>query len=191
MPGKVRSKASRIFTLGHGTRPLELFMAILQSFSIDLVVDVRTIPRSRHNPQFNQETLPDSLRSQGIGYLHKPGLGGLRKARPDSSNTGWRNASFRGFADYLQTDEFESNLNDLIEMASQHTLTLLCAETLPWRCHRSLIADALLVRGIPVTHLFKADESREHLLTAWAQVQGYKITYPASDGKRTDLRDGG
>ena len=179
--GKGRLKPSRIFTLGHGTRPLELFIAILQPLSIDLVVDVRTIPRSRHNPQFNRETLPDSLRSQGIGYLHKPGLGGLRKAHPDSSNTGWRNASFRGFADYMQTEEFESNLDDLIERASQQTLVLMCAETLPWRCHRSLIADALLVRGRQVTHLFKPGDSREHRLTGWARVQGNKVTYPAPE----------
>jgi uncharacterized protein (DUF488 family) len=176
-----QAHSHRVFTIGHGTRPLELFIAVLESAGIDLLLDVRTIPRSRHNPQFNQETLPGDLHPFGIGYIHQPGLGGLRKVRPESLNAGWRNASFRGFADYMQTEEFESNLNDLIERASQHTLVLMCAETLPWRCHRSLIADALLVRGMPVTHLFKPGDSREHRLTGWARVEGNKVTYPAPE----------
>ncbi len=173
----------RIWTIGHGTHPLDGFMAILQSFGIHLVVDVRTIPRSRHNPQFNKETLPDNLRPQGIGYRHWPGLGGLRKARPDSVNSGWRNASFRGFADYMQRDEFESSLKDLIETASQHVLVLMCAETLPWRCHRSLIADALLVRGIPVTHILKMGSSQEHRITSFARVRGMAVTYPEPEAE--------
>ncbi len=178
MSKRVPFKVQRLFTLGHGTNPLDRFMAILQSFGIDLVVDVRTIPRSRHNPQFNKDTLPDNLRPQGIEYRHWPGLGGLRKARPDSVNSGWRNASFRGFADYMQGDGFESNLKDLIETTSRHVLVLMCAETLPWRCHRSLIADALLVRGIPVTHILKIGSTQEHRITSFARVRGMAVTYP-------------
>ncbi len=181
MSEESQAHSHRVFTIGHGTRPLELFIAVLESAGIDLLVDVRTIPRSRHNPQFNQETLPGYLHPFGIGYIHPSGLGGLRKVRPESLNTGWRNASFRGFADYMQTEAFESNLNDLIERASQQTLVLMCAETLPWRCHRSLIADALLVRGRQVTHLFKPGDSREHRLTGWARVEGCKVTYPAAE----------
>lgn len=178
MPEKGRPDSRRIFTIGHGTSTLEDFVAVLKFFTVDLVVDVRTVPRSRHNPQFNRETLPESLRLQRIGYIHQAGLGGLRKTYPDSPNTGWRNASFRGFADYMQSKEFESNLEDLMERTSGKTPVLLCAETLPWRCHRSLIADALLVRGIPVTHISNSGNSREHSLTPFARVQGRTITYP-------------
>jgi uncharacterized protein (DUF488 family) len=167
-----------VFTIGHSTRPLDLFVSILQSFGIDLVVDIRTVPRSRHNPQFNKETLPAGLTRYGLGYLHMAGLGGLRKVRPDSPNQGWRNASFRGFADYMQTVEFESSLKELIEMRVEHDLVLMCAEILPWRCHRSLVADALLVRGIQVHHIFKEGKFQEHRLTSWARVRGMEITYP-------------
>jgi uncharacterized protein (DUF488 family) len=167
-----------IFTIGHGVRPLDQFCTILKSFAIDLVIDVRTIPRSRHNPQFNRETLPESLKPQEIGYIHQSGLGGLRKTYPDSPNKGWHNASFRGFADYMQTREFESSLIDVIEKASRKTTVLMCAETLPWRCHRSLIADALLVREIPVIHILKLEGSQPHKLTSFARVQGMTITYP-------------
>ncbi len=173
-----QANIQNIFTIGHSIRPLDQFWTILKSFAIDLVVDVRTIPRSRHNPQFNRETLPESLKPQGIGYIHQSGLGGLRKTSPDSPNKGWHNAFFRGFADYMQTGEFESNLKELIETASKKTPVLMCAETLPWRCHRSLIADALLVRGIPVIHILKLDGSHPHKLTSFARVQGMTVTYP-------------
>lgn len=175
----------RLFTIGHGTRLLDEFWEILKSFAVDLVVDVRTIPRSRHNPQFNKETLPESLKHQGIGYIHQSGLGGLRKTHPDSLNTGWRNAAFRGFADYMQSNEFESNLNDLLETTSGKTAVLMCAETLPWHCHRSLIADALLARGIPVTHILKMGSSQPHSLTPFARVQGVNVTYPEQGGIKT------
>ena len=178
MPKKSRPGIPLVFTIGHGTRPLDEFWAILKSYAIDLAVDVRTIPRSRHNPQFNRETLPESLKPQGIGYIHQSGLGGLRKSYPDSPNKGWHNASFRGFADYMQSREFESNLKDFIETASKKTPVLMCAETLPWRCHRSLIADALLVRGIPVTHILKLESSQPHRLTSFARIQGMTVTYP-------------
>ncbi|HEY3276703.1 MAG TPA: DUF488 domain-containing protein [Syntrophorhabdaceae bacterium] len=169
-----------IFTIGHSTRPLPSFVSLLESFDIDLVIDVRTIPRSRHNPQFNKETLPAGLAQHGIGYLHVPGLGGLRKTGPDSPNQGWHNPSFRGFADYMQTDEFRANVEKLMESSTSHNPVLMCAETLPWRCHRSLIADALYVRGVIVRHIFKDGVYQEHRLTPWARVEGVRIVYPGS-----------
>src|SRR4029077_8616526 len=138
------------YTVGHSTRTIEEFIALLKEQSIKRLVDVRTIPRSRHNPQFNRDELPKSLRGAHIGYTHMPELGGLRHARKDSSNTGWRNLSFRGFADYMQTPEFERALEKLIGMAARGRIAIVCAEAVPWRCHRSLIADALTARGIPV-----------------------------------------
>ena len=167
-----------ILTVGHGRRSLQEFAELLNSFAVTLVVDVRTIPRSRHNPQFNRETLPEDLASQGISYHHQPGLGGLRKTRPDSINSGWHNSAFRGFADYMQTDAFRSSLDELINMASGQIPALMCAESLPWRCHRSLIADALLIRGIPVLHLFKPGLAEAHQLTGFARVNDTVITYP-------------
>ncbi len=177
-PKAVHHKVQRLFTIGHGTNPLDRFIATLRFFKVNLIVDVRTIPRSRHNPQFNKETLPDVLKNGEIEYKYWPGLGGLRKASPGSINTGWRNASFRGFADYMQTDDFALNLNALIEAVSGHVPSLMCAETLPWRCHRSLIADALLVRGVPVAHILKMGDFQEHRITSFARVEGLVVTYP-------------
>ena len=137
------------------------------------------MPRSRANPQFNKDALPGSLREAGIGYLHMPGLGGLRRATPDSVNAGWRNASFRGYADYMQTPEFAQNLERLIATAQGERLALMCAEALPWRCHRSLIADALLVRDIPVEDIMTAARRQAHRLTPFARVSGTRVTYPA------------
>jgi uncharacterized protein (DUF488 family) len=168
----------RLYSVGHGTRSQEAFNDLLQSFKISLVADIRTIPRSRHNPQFNRETLPEALAPMGIGYRHLPGLGGLRKPRPDSINMGWHNDSFRGFADYMQTDAFCTALDELIVLARYNRLVLMCAETLPWRCHRSLIADALLVRGLPVTHVLKVGVSEAHRFTSFARVKGLVLTYP-------------
>jgi len=176
----VKETARRIFTIGHSTYSLSLFVSILKSFGTDLVIDIRTVPRSRHNPQFNKETLPSDLTQHEIGYLHMAGLGGLRKARTNSPNRGWHNASFRGFADYMQSDEFRSNMETLIEMSTKNNLVLMCAETLPWRCHRSLVADGLLVRGVEVWHIFKEGIYQMHRLTPWAQVQGTEIVYPES-----------
>jgi len=142
------------------------------------VADVRTVPRSRTNPQFNKDALPGSLREAGIGYVHMPGLGGLRRATPDSVNAGWRNASFRGYADYMQTPEFAESLEKLIETAGGEHLAMMCAEALPWRCHRSLVADALLVRGIPVEDIMSATRRQAHRLTPFARVRGTHLTYP-------------
>lgn len=167
-----------VFTVGHSTRSLDDFVHLLHLHRVELVVDVRTVPRSRHNPQFSQETLPASLEAARIAYAQMPGLGGLRHSRQDSANSGWRNASFRGYADYMQTSEFEENLRRLMELASTQRIVLMCAEAVPWRCHRSLIADALLLHGIDVEHIISATRTQPHRLTPWAKVEGNRIVYP-------------
>jgi uncharacterized protein (DUF488 family) len=179
-----------IFSIGHSNRALDAFLALLTAHGVEKLVDVRSVPRSRHNPQFNRETLPGALHAAGIGYDHLPGLGGLRKARKDSPNTGWRNASFRGYADYMQTPEFEQNLGILIELAAHKRVAIMCAEAVPWRCHRSLIADALLVRGIRVEHILTAARRELHSLTPFARADGDKLTYPAEQTSMT-FEDGG
>ena len=141
-----------VLTVGHSTRPLDEFVALLKAHDVSLVADVRTIPRSQHNPQFNKDSLPDSLSKVGLGYVHIPRLGGLRHAGPDSINTGWRNASFRGFADYMQTMPFAEALGKLLALATEKPTAIMCAEAVPWRCHRSLIGDALTARGYEVRH---------------------------------------
>jgi uncharacterized protein (DUF488 family) len=179
---KVNSEASLVvLTIGHSTRTLEDFITLLQKYDVQKVVDIRTIPRSRHNPQFNREELPNSLKTVGIGYVHMSGLGGLRHSVPDSPNTGWRNLSFRGFADYMQKEEFEKSLQELIELAKTERLALMCAEAVPWRCHRSLIADALSVRGVQVKHILSLTSLRSHKITSWAKVNGTHITYPSEE----------
>lgn len=174
----ISGQSSIIFTIGHSTRLLKDFVAILKSYKVKQIVDVRTIPRSRHNPQFNRETLPDDLSDVGIAYLHMPGLGGLRHPITDSSNLGWRNTSFRGFADYMQTEEFKESIDKLIEIAKKKQIVLMCAESVPWRCHRSLIADALQVRDMQVKHIMSQKSCKDHILTPWIKVHGFKITYP-------------
>jgi uncharacterized protein (DUF488 family) len=170
-----------IGTIGHSTRPIEEFVGILKLHRIRRLIDVRTMPRSRHNPQFDRENLPATLEAAGIQYQHMPGLGGLRKARPDSINTGWRNASFRGFADYMQTPQFAENLEKLIELACDEPAAIMCAEAVPWRCHRSLIADALLAHGIAVEEILSATNARPHSLTPFARVEGTRVTYPGAE----------
>lgn len=174
--------AERIWTVGHSTRTIEEFVHLLRSFGIEAVADVRTVPRSRRNPQFNREEMERSLPSAGIEYVHMGRLGGLRHPRKDSPNAGWRNEGFRGYADYMQTPEFEEALAELIELAGRRHTAIMCAEVLPWRCHRSLIADALLLRGFEVTEIMDEGESREHRMTSFAVVEGFKVTYPAADG---------
>jgi uncharacterized protein (DUF488 family) len=170
----------QVFTIGHSTRQLEEFIDLLQDHGVTLVADVRTVPRSRHNPQFNRETLPEGLAAAGIGYRHLAGLGGLRRTRPDSPNTGWRNASFRGFADYMQTAEFTAGLDELLGLAQEGPVAILCAEAVPWRCHRSLIADALFARGIGVEHIISAGPTQSHRLTPFARIEGACVTYPVA-----------
>jgi len=167
-----------VLTVGHSTRTREAFLRLLQAHEVSCVVDVRSIPRSRRNPQFNRETLPAKLRSAGIGYVHLAKLGGLRHARHDSPNMGWRNASFRGFADYMQTPEFEAGLQRLMKLAEKKRMALMCAEAVPWRCHRSLISDALLVRGFRVEHIMSGKRRQGHSLTPFARVRGKQIIYP-------------
>ncbi len=168
-----------ILTIGHSTRLPEEFIDLLKTHRVKMIVDVRTVPRSRHNPQFNLEILPDTLKSARIGYKHISGLGGLRHPQTDSPNLGWRNSSFRGFADYMQTLEFEKNLKELIGLTRRKRICLMCAESVPWRCHRSLIADALQVRGLLVKHIMSKSEPKLHKLTSFARVDGTQVTYPA------------
>jgi uncharacterized protein (DUF488 family) len=168
-----------VFTVGHSTRKLEAFIGLLKAHGVRRVIDVRTIPRSRHNPQFNRNQLSPALHRARLHYRHMPGLGGLRHASRDSANTGWRNASFRGYADYMQTLAFERSLARCIELAKREPVVLMCAEAVPWRCHRSLIADALIVRGIDVREIASGTRTRRHALTPWARVNGTEITYPA------------
>ena len=167
-----------MMTIGHSNRPLDELIGMLQAHAVDLLVDVRTIPKSRHNPQFNTENLPAPLWAAGIGYLHMPALGGLRHARKDSINTGWRNASFRGYADYMQTAEFDDALDKLLRAGEGHRAAIMCAEAVPWRCHRSMIADALTVRGVAVEHIMSAAKSNPHQLTSFAHADGTRVTYP-------------
>jgi uncharacterized protein (DUF488 family) len=179
MPGKKASSLIlEIFTIGHSTRSLEAFVHLLQTYNIGLVVDVRTIPRSRHNPQFNYDTLAEALPHHGIHYLQMKALGGLRPARADSPNTGWENTSFQGYADYMQTPEFVTAIQQLIDIAHDTVTAIMCAEALPWRCHRFLIADALTVRGIAVRHILSPTSTKVHTLNPMARVEGTRITYP-------------
>jgi len=154
---------------------------MLQAYGVKRVVDVRTIPRSRHNPQFNRDALPETLLRAGIGYTHMEELGGLRHARSDSLNMGWHNTSFRGFADYIQTPEFQAGIKTLIQAAKRERVAIMCAEAVPWRCHRSLIGDALEVRGIAVEDIMSENRIQAHELTSFARVRGSHVTYPAPD----------
>ena len=169
---------STILTIGHSTRPIDEFLDLLTAHEVEQVADVRTIPKSQRNPQFNSEDLRRALRGRHIRYVHLPKLGGLRHPRRDSINTGWRNASFRGYADYMQTPDFEGSLKELTDLSSKHRTAIMCAEAVPWRCHRSLIADVLLARGVPVEHIVSKSSSKAHTYTPFARVEGDRVTYP-------------
>jgi uncharacterized protein (DUF488 family) len=172
-----------IFTIGHSTRPIEEFIGLLKANGIERLIDIRTIPKSRHNPQFNGDELARALRAAKIDYVHMKELGGLRHARRDSPNMGWRNASFRGFADYMQTEEFKKALDRAIDSAGEKPSALMCAEAVPWRCHRSLVADALLVRGIEPFEIVGNSPPKAHKMTPFARVRGTEITYPPESGE--------
>jgi len=177
-----------VFTVGHSTRTIEDFVALLKGHDIQRLIDVRSIPRSHHNPQFARDHLTPVLARFGIRYSHMPGLGGRRNARKYSRNTGWRNLSFRGYADYMETPAFEDSLDRCIALARDERVVLMCAEAVPWRCHRSLIADALLARGIEVRDITSAVRARPHSLTSWAQIRGGHVTYPREEDFMKETR---
>jgi uncharacterized protein (DUF488 family) len=174
----VNTGKNAYFTVGHSTRTLEEFVSLLEAHGVEELVDIRTVPRSRTNPQFNRETLPDALERAGIGYVHMAALGGLRHARRDSVNTAWQNASFRGYADYMQTPEFAGALEALVELGATKQIAIMCAEAVPWRCHRSLVADALTARGVAVEHIMSAAKRQAHKVTPFAKVEGTRVWYP-------------
>ena len=181
-----------VLTVGHSTHPLTDFIALLAAHSVTQLIDVRTVPRSSHNPQFNRDTLPAALEAAGINYMHVAGLGGFRRTGSESLNQGWRNASFCGYADYMQTAEFAQNLESLMKLAKQNRVALMCAEAVPWRCHRSLIADALLVHGFCVEEIINQTRCQIHTLTPFARVDGTVITYPragATEHSHADNRN--
>lgn len=171
--------APACLTIGHSTHSAEALIELLRENGADFLADVRTVPRSRHNPQFNRDTLPQTLAPAGIGYRHFKELGGLRKPRRDSVNDGWRNASFRGYADYMQTAEFEAALARLLALARDHRIAIMCAEAVPWRCHRSLIADMITARGQTVEHII-GNKTQPHRLTSFAAIRNGGIIYPSS-----------
>jgi len=167
-----------VYTVGHSTRSLNEFISLLKAYKVTMVIDVRTVPRSRHNPQFNKETFPDNLKTAGVKYVHMPELGGLRRAQASSPNLAWKNKSFRGYADYMQTKEFTENLLKLVTLARENCLAIMCAEAVPWRCHRNLISDALVARRMKVKHILTETSQTSHELTPFAHLEGSKITYP-------------
>jgi uncharacterized protein (DUF488 family) len=181
-------KRIRVFTVGHSTRTVAELVALLREFEVSLVADIRTIPRSRHNPQFGEEALRTSLRARRLRYVHLPELGGLRRARKDSPNAAWRNASFRGYADYMLTEAFELGIEKLRALAVEARVVLMCAEAVPWRCHRSLVADVLTVRGARVEHLINPKRSSPHHLTSFAKIEGARVTYPQETPSGSERR---
>jgi uncharacterized protein (DUF488 family) len=178
---------SMITTIGHSTHPIKEFIEILKAHHIQTLVDVRTIPRSRFNPQFNQTTLAKNLHKESITYVHFPELGGLRRTSKESINTAWRNLSFRGYADYMQTPNFVHAIGKLLKTAKGENIAVMCAEGNPFRCHRSLIADALIVRKKAVWEISGKKSKKKRHLTSFARVKGTKITYPSHQNKVYDL----
>ena len=168
----------KIYTIGHSTRSIQEFIEILNEYGIDLVVDVRSIPYSEHNPQFNEDRFEEALNEKDIKYMHMGELGGFRSPKADSINMAWENKHFRGYADYMQTKEFKMALEELIKLAQKHSLVIMCSESVPWRCHRSLIADALMIRDVKVIDIYNIHTIKKHKLTPWAKVDGTQITYP-------------
>lgn len=179
---------ANIFTIGHSNRSEEALTAMLLAHGVACLADVRTIPKSRHNPQFNSDALSVALTAAGISYVHLPELGGLRHPKKNSINSAWQNASFRGYADYMQTPEFEKGLDKLLTIAERQVVAIMCAEAVPWRCHRSLIADALSARGVHVEHIMAPAKTQAHALTPFARTDGTRVTYPGIDHLQQSLR---
>lgn len=170
---------NEIFAIGHSTRPFDDFVKLLGAHDIKTLADIRTVPRSRHNPQYEQDFLERELPKQGITYVHLKSLGGLRRPRADSVNLGWENSSFRGYADYMQTPEFRLGLDELIARTHNGRVAMMCAEGNPFRCHRQLVADALTARGFPVYHIVSRKTARLHQLNPRAEVRNGQLLYPA------------
>jgi len=168
----------KIYTIGHSTHSIEDFIEMLKVNNIKQLVDIRTIPKSRYNPQFGEEELKKSLEKENIKYVYMKDLGGLRPKSKDSINLGWRNLSFRNYADYMQTDEFKKALEELITISKKEITAIMCAEAVPWRCHRSLVGDALTVKKVEVLDIFSKTSTKEHTLTSFAKVEGDNIVYP-------------
>lgn len=173
-----KNSPARIFTIGHSNKTILEFIQTLEAYKLKLLIDVRTVPKSRHNPQFGQKRLQASLKKKGIEYVHAAGLGGFRHTQKDSKNMAWRNLAFRGFADYMQSEEFKKNLKRLINRSKRKRLVLMCAEAVPWRCHRSLISDALVAQGFAVEEILTKTSHRPHKLTSFAKVRRKNVTYP-------------
>jgi len=167
-----------ILTIGHSTLPIESFVERLKAHGVEQLADVRRFQKSRRQPHFNHDALAQELPRHGIAYADFSGLGGMRRARQDSINTAWQNASFRGYADYMLTPAFEEGLRALLSSAEKDQTAIMCAEAVPWRCHRSLIADALVARAIPVEHIMSATSRKPHTLTPFAKIDGSTVTYP-------------
>jgi uncharacterized protein (DUF488 family) len=179
---KRNSSVIKIYTIGHSTHPIEEFIGMLKAYDIHTLVDIRSIPASRRYPQFSQDSLMETLRKNHISYVHIKDLGGRRQPAKDSHNMGWRNKSFRGYADYMETARFEAALKKLIALAEKHTVSIMCAEAVPWRCHRSLVGDALAARQIEVVDIFSKDKSSPHRMTPFAHIKGNRVTYPQEQG---------
>jgi len=176
-------KATKIWTIGHSTRTIDKFILLLEEHGIKLLVDVRSLPGSKRYPQFNKEELANSLGESGIRYEHFPELGGRRKATPNSRNTAWRNASFRGYADYMETEEFRNGVKHLLDLAAVAGPTaIMCAEAVWWRCHRSLVSDYLKTRCIEVIHILDANKAEPHPFTSAARIVNGELSYAEEDG---------
>jgi uncharacterized protein (DUF488 family) len=170
-----------LYTVGHSNRSLDDFLALLARYGIEQLVDIRTLPGSRKYPHFDQEALSVSLQEAGIAYHHLIGLGGRRRPARDSINTGWRHPAFRGYADYMQSEAFQEAIDMLANLARSQSTAIMCSEAVPWRCHRSMVGDAMLIQGFTVLDIISPTSARPHKLTPWAQVEGWQITYPASE----------
>ena len=183
----LRAMSVTVHTVGHSNRSLEALLGILRAHGIECLADVRSVPRSRHNPQFNAEALSKTLPLSGIDYVPLPRLGGLRRPRADSRNLAFRNDSFRGYADYMETADFEKGIAELLALARARRTAIMCAEAIYDRCHRSLISDALVCRGVETVHLLDAKKILKHPLTPAARIVDGRPTYPAAQGSLPDL----